>query len=116
MSAQSPTRSGPPPADDPSRVASSDMDRLGALSALLATLNDPRAGADALSRHVGQIPVLKARVTQRFLRDHPNWTKHSLPQQIALLGNRVLEGILLELLEDIVVMHSEVERHERDDG
>jgi hypothetical protein len=101
-----------PPAD-PTRVTVADLDRISVVQSLLAALNDPRAGADILARHIAGIPVLKARVAQRFAQDHPNRTKHEGAQQIALLGNRVLEAILLELLEDLVTLHSEVEPAKR---
>jgi hypothetical protein len=94
---------------DPTRVTALDFQRIDQLSALLSTLNDPRAGADALARHVSAIPVLEARIAARFGQDYPNRKKPGIGQQIALLGNRVLEGILLELLEDIITLHSEVE-------
>jgi hypothetical protein len=99
--------------DDPTRVTVEDLARIGALQSLLATLNDPRAGADVLARHIAAMPVLKARVEDRFRQHHPNFRKHGLAQQIALLGNRMLEGILLELLEDLVILHSEVEPSKR---
>jgi hypothetical protein len=98
---------------DPTRVTVADLARIDSLNSLLSTLNDPRAGADVLARHIAAIPVLKARVEQRFVHHHPNRPKHGLAQQIALLGNRMLEGILLELLEDIVMLHSEVEPSKR---
>jgi hypothetical protein len=112
MSAQGRPETTPAPRD-PTRVAVADLGRIGAVNLLLATLNDPRAGADVLARNVAAIPVLKARVEQRFIEHHPNRTRPGLAQQIALLGNRMLEGILLELLEDIVVLHSEVEPSQR---
>ncbi len=102
--------------EDPERVTASDLQRIDQLSALLSTLNDPRAGADALARHVSAIPVLQARIAGRFAQAYPNRKKVGIAQQIALLGNRVLEGILLDLLEDIITLHSEVEprtRYER---
>ncbi len=95
--------------DDPTRVTAQDLQRIDQLSGLLATLNDPRAGADALARHVAAIPVLQARIAARFAQEHPNRKKHAIAQQIALLGNRVLEGLLLELLEDIITLHSEAD-------
>jgi hypothetical protein len=98
---------------DPTRVTVYDLDRIGALQSLLSTLNDPRAGADVLARHIAAIPVLKARVECRFKQCHPNFKKHGLAQQIALLGNRVLEAILLEVLEDLVMLHSDVEPSKR---
>ena len=99
--------------DDPAAVTVADLGRIGAIQTLLKTLNDPKAGADILARQIQAIPVLTARVERRFMRHHPNFTKHNLAQQVALLGNRMLEGILLELLEDIIVLHSEVEPAKR---
>jgi hypothetical protein len=99
--------------EDPTRVTLEDLDRIGALQSLLSTLNDPRAGADVLARQIAGIPALKARVEHRFKQHHPNFRRHGLAQQIALLGNRVLEGILLELLEDLVMLHSDVEPSKR---
>jgi hypothetical protein len=97
------------PVQDPTRVTAQDFNRIDQLSALLSTLNDPRAGADALARHVSAIPVLEARIGARFSQDYPNRKRPGIGQQIALLGNRVLESILLELLEDIITLHSETE-------
>jgi hypothetical protein len=98
-----------PVREDPTRVTAQDLQRIDQISSLLSTLNDPRAGADALARHVSAIPVLEARIAARFAQDYPNRKKPGNGQQIALLGNRVLESILLELLEDIITLHSEVE-------
>ncbi|HZU81973.1 MAG TPA: hypothetical protein VE987_03605 [Polyangiaceae bacterium] len=99
--------------EDPAQVTVKDLARIDAIQALLRTLNDPRAGADVLARQIAGIPVLRARVERRFMQHHPNFTKHDLPQQIALLGNRVLESVLAELLEDLVMLHSEVEPAKR---
>lgn len=98
---------------DPTQVTVADLGRITVVQSILKTLNDPRAGADVLARQVAAIPVLKARVAQRFLLRHPNRVSPELSQQIALLGNRTLEGILFELLEDIVTLHSEVEPAKR---
>ena len=98
---------------DPSQVTVADLGRITVVQSILKTLNDPRAGADVLARQVAGIPVLKARVAQRFTQHHPNRAHLELAQQIALLGNRTLEGILFELLEDIVMLHSEVEPSKR---
>jgi hypothetical protein len=98
---------------DPTRVTVADLTRIDGVNSLLRTLNDPRAGADVLARHIAAIPVLKARIEQRFVQHHPNRAKPGLGQQIALLGNRMIEGILLELLEDLVMLHSEVEPSKR---
>ena len=112
MSAQA-RSDGPAIPSDPALVTVKDLTRIDAVQSLLRTLNDPRAGADVLARHVKAIPVLRVRVERRFMERHPNLQKHELPQQIALLGNRVLESILGELLEDIVMLHAEVEPAKR---
>ena len=100
-------RSHPAPQRDPTRVTADDLRRIDALSSLLLTLNDPRAGADQIARHANGLPTLKSRIERRFLQLHPKLVRHGLAQQIAILGNRTLEGILLELLEDVVAFHSE---------
>jgi len=92
---------------DPTRVTAADLQRIEQISALLAALNDPRAGADLLARHVRTIPVLRARIAHRFAERATGRTSEDVGPQIALLGNRVLESILLELLEDIVTLASE---------
>lgn len=96
------------PAVDPCMVTIADLKRIDDISALLLTFNDPRAGADVLSRHVERIPVLKARVLRKFEANHPGRKTREIGQMIALLGNRQLESILFELLEDIVALSSTV--------
>jgi hypothetical protein len=106
-------RDGTAVPSDPTQVTVADLGRITVVQSILKILNDPRAGADVLSRQIAGIPVLKARVAQRFGQNHPNRAHVDLAQQIALLGNRTLEGILFELLEDIVALHSEIEPSKR---
>lgn len=108
-----PVRRDAPPQADPTVVTVADLGRIGNLQTLLATLNDPRAGADVLARQISSVPVLAARVAQCFAQHHPNRSNFGLAQQIALLGNRKLESVLLALLEDIIMLHSEVEPSKR---
>ncbi|MGD0677185.1 MAG: hypothetical protein ABSC94_17350 [Polyangiaceae bacterium] len=98
--------SGLPPEKEV-RITNADLRAIDQISALLATLNDPRAGADALARHVEAIPALKHRIAVRFARRVTSRGRSEVAAQIALLGNRVLESILLELLEDLVTLASE---------
>ncbi len=92
----------PVPSVEPAAVTSADLQHVGEISALLLTLNDPRASAAALARHVDKIRVLKVRVARRYMRVFSRKVVPETTQQIALLGNRELEAVLLELLEDIV--------------
>lgn len=88
------------------QVDRTDLDRLDSLTALLLTLNDARASAPKVARHVAGLEVLTARVGDRFIQ-RKGLPLPRLVEQIALLGNRELEGILLTFLEDIVALHSE---------
>jgi len=89
-------------------VTASDVARLDILQGLLSTLNDPKASAASLARYVEQSTVLSARIDVRFRLRNPNRGVPPLVQQIAILGNREIENVLLELLEDIVTLHSEL--------
>jgi hypothetical protein len=91
------------------RVTARDVARLDVLQRLLTILNDPQASAGSLARHVEPSSVLAARVEARFCVRNPGRTAPSLVQQIAILGNREIEALLLELLEDIIVLHSELQ-------
>ena len=99
---------GPAALEDPAQVTSADLSSIDRISALLLTFNDARAGADALARHIVKIRVLKARVEQRFVQRYPNRQLPGVAQQVALLGNRELEALLLQLLEDVVTLASEL--------
>jgi hypothetical protein len=101
--------SAPPPAAAPRRrdVDASDLERIDVLTALLLTLNDPRASALSVAKHVQDLEVLAARIEERF-RQRSTGQPPKLIEQIALLGNRELETILLGLLEDVVALHSEI--------
>lgn len=91
-------------------VEKADLDGLAALHRLLARLNEPAASASALSTLVDGIPVLAARLHARFqsMRGRDETTSSIL----SLLGNRVLEGMLMDLLEDLTVLHADL----ADDG
>jgi hypothetical protein len=94
-------------APDRTEVRAQDVARIDVLQKLLLTLNDPAASASAIAGHVEQYPVLRARVEVRFRQRHGDRALPRPAAQIAALGNRELEAVLLELLEDIVTFHSE---------
>lgn len=91
-----------------SRIAvdKEDLGNLSALHRLLHRLNEPAASATALSGLVDGIPVLSNRLHARFrrMRGRDERTSHIL----SLLGNRELEGMLMELLEDLTVLHADL--------
>jgi hypothetical protein len=102
-----PRPSQPPRAED-LLVAERDLERIDIVHGLLATLNDPRASAGQLVRHIQQSHVLSSRIEARFRQRHANREVPSLSEQIALLGNREIESVLFELLEALVELHSEL--------
>ena len=101
-------RPSKPPSGEDLRVAPVDVERIDILQALLLTLNDPRASAGELVRHIQQSRVLSMRIDARFRQRYANREAPKLAEQIAILGNRELESVLMELLEDIVALHSQM--------
>src|SRR5271170_4758244 len=97
------------PEESAAQVRKADLARLGVIHDLLRVLNDPLAGAQQIALHVGRLPCLRARVTRRFAERLPGRTIPSLPEQVAALGNRALEGILLGLLEDLTELRADEE-------
>jgi hypothetical protein len=97
------------PGESAAQVRRSDLTRLGVLHDLLRVLNDPLAGAQQIAMHVGRLPCLRARVTRRFAERLTGRAIPTLPEQVAALGNRALEVILLSLLEDLTELRSESE-------
>lgn len=104
----SPTRLSAAPAIDPTRVTAADVERLDVLQDLLTTLNDPRASASSLARNIDRSNVLKARIEALYRVRVNERSVPRLMEQIARLGNREIEGVLLELLEDVVILGSEL--------
>lgn len=90
-------------AADPTRVGPEHLALTERILALLRALDDPLVGNDTIERHVAGIPVLAARCVRRASR------LQALPlgQALARIGNRGLEGVLLELLEDLTVLKAE---------
>jgi len=89
-------------------VSRRDLERLDVLGELLSTLNDPRAGAGSVARHVRQLDALAARIEERFVQLRRGARPPGLSEQIAVIGNRELEAILFAFLEDVVALHSDL--------
>jgi hypothetical protein len=102
------TRPHKPPSAADLQVAAGDLEHIDILQALLATLNDPRASAGQLVRHIQQSRVLSSRIEARFCQRQANREVPGLTEQIALLGNREIESVLLQLLEDIIELASQM--------
>jgi hypothetical protein len=97
------------PDESAAQVRRADLQRLDVIHDLLRVLNDPLAGAQQIAMHVGRLACLRARVTRSFAERLPGRGIPALPEQVAALGNRALEGLLLTLLEDLTELRAELE-------
>lgn len=93
---------------DEARVTPADIERLDIIHALLSELNDPRASAVTIAPFIAAFPPLKARIEQAFRLRRPNAHAKNLSAQLVLLGNREVEAVLLELLEDLTMLRADL--------
>ena len=98
----------PSPSPDDLRVTEADVKNIDILQSILAVLNDPRASAERLATHIRKSRVFTARIGDHFRRRNVRHPPQQLTQQIAIMGNRELEALLLQLLEDVITLHSEM--------
>lgn len=84
-----------------------DLEHLGALHSLLAALNDQYASVSKLAMLTSQQPVLTARV-MKHAKNRSN-TVETLNAALQLIGNRGLEKVLLEYLEDLTMLKADGE-------
>ena len=111
MPSRSPTKTAPvnqPSALD-TAVGAADLARLDVLHGLLFALNDSLAGAGKIARHAARMPALEARIGRCFANRFPTRALPPLSEQIAALGNRDLEAVVLELLEDLTVLRADLD-------
>jgi hypothetical protein len=94
-----------PEVEDRTLVVAEDVERIQVLCDLLLALNDPAASARTIAKYVEQYPVLRARIEVRYRQRCGDRALPRPASQIATLGNRELEVVLLQLLEDIVTFH-----------
>jgi hypothetical protein len=88
-------------------VGVEDLDRLPMLHSLLGALNDEYASVRKLAMLTASIPVLTARVV-RHARTRSS-SVDSLAAALQLIGNRGLEMVLLEFLEDLTALKADLE-------
>jgi HD-like signal output (HDOD) protein len=98
---------GPP--DSACQVSAGDLKRLEAIHSLLEALRDPLASSKLVEHRVKQIPVLTARMIRFAKRGAPARNITTLGGALAIVGNRGLETVLLELLEDLTVLRADID-------
>lgn len=92
------------------RVRAADLAHLQFIHETLSVLNDECAGAAAIARCIEKLPPLRARLARRYQKLHAHTFRKAPPvvEQLAHLGNRELEGVLLELLEDLTILRADL--------
>jgi hypothetical protein len=91
-------------------VQAGDLRRLPLVKQVLSKLNDPYTGAVRLADLVEQIPALAARCRREAHLRRPTAQLDNMERTLMIIGNKGLEKALLELLEDLTVLKSELER------
>ena len=94
---------------DACAVEESDLSELGDIHELLRALNDAHAGAARIEALVDKVAVLRARCLRRAHKRAPSKIDCTLKEALTLIGNIGLESELLQLLEDLTVLRSELD-------
>jgi hypothetical protein len=88
-------------------VGTEDLGRLKVVHDLLAALNDQYASVGKLAMLTSYSPSLTARVMKQAR--NRSASVDSLNAALQLIGNRGLEKVLLEFLEDLTALKAELE-------
>lgn len=99
------TSSLPPPLTRRTEVEVDDLRHLDVVRRILSVLHEPAASASALAKLVDEMPVLAARLGDRFVRGLGGGL--TTEAELAFVGNRHLEAVLFELLEDLTMLSAE---------
>ncbi|HMA95762.1 MAG TPA: hypothetical protein VKP30_23895 [Polyangiaceae bacterium] len=94
---------------DECKVNREDLKRLGQVKELLTLLNDPYIGSYKLTACLDALPVLTARCRREAALHRPRAEAERIDRALSVLGNRGLEKVLLEFLEDMTILRSELE-------
>lgn len=78
------------------------------LHALLRTFHDPLAAGSRLQKHVVEIPVLERRLLRTARITTGQMDLSDVGVALSLLGNKVLEQELLQLLEDMTELKADL--------
>jgi hypothetical protein len=91
------------------QVKPEDLKRLNLVRELLQLLNDPYVGPMKLAETVAHIPVFAARCRKEAALYRPRAEVEQIERALNVIGTRGIEKVLLELLEDLTVLKSDLE-------
>jgi hypothetical protein len=97
------------PQVDDCRIGKDDLKRLDQVKELLTLLNDPYAGPYKLVDCIEGLSVLAARCRREAALHRPRSEVENIERALNVLGNRGIEKVLLELLEDMTILKSELD-------
>jgi len=106
MSSSTATSTQPAPDETPVRPA--DLERLDVIHSILRALNDSLVSATTIADYAERLRPLRARITRCYVARFPTRAIPPLAQQVAILGNREVESVLLALLEDLTVLRADL--------
>lgn len=90
------------------RVNQEHLESFDSLHALLQTFHDPLAAGSRLQKHVVAIPVLERRLLRTARITTGQLELADVGVALSLLGNKVLEQELLQLLEDMTELKADL--------
>ncbi len=96
---------------DECKIRPADLQRLDLVKELLGLLNDPYVGPYKLAETITHIPVFAARCRREAALYRPRSEVEDIERALNVIGNRGIEKVLLELLEDMTILKSDLEAH-----
>jgi hypothetical protein len=94
---------------DDCRIGPADLKRLDSVKELLGLLNDPYVGPYKLAESISNIPVFAARCRREAALYRPRAEVEDIERALNVIGNRGIEKVLLELLEDMTILKADLE-------
>jgi hypothetical protein len=94
------------------KVRPTDLQRLSLVKDLLGLLNDPYVGPYKLAETITHIPVFAARCRREAAMSRPRSEVEDIERALNVIGNRGIEKVLLELLEDMTILKADLDGRE----
>jgi hypothetical protein len=94
---------------DDCKVRPADLGRLELVKELLGLLNDPYVGPYKLTETITHIPVFAARCRREAAMVRPRSEVENIERALNVIGNRGIEKVLFELLEDMTILKADLD-------
>jgi hypothetical protein len=94
---------------DDCKIRPTDLGRLDLVKDLLSLLNDPYVGPYKLAETITNFPVFAARCRREAALSRPRSEVEDIERALNVIGNRGIEKVLLELLEDMTILKADLD-------